>query len=146
MEPFIFPLLLLLPGSSVKFDAQGTEVELSKEDLLISPLSKEGFVSESDGKFTVVLDTELTVELVELGLVREFVSKVQQTRKDSGFEVVDHIKIYVYASNETNSVLTKYANDIKMDTLADVLEVCDVNGMQDVELNGETIKLKLEKV
>ena len=133
-------------GKTVKFDVQGEEVELSKEDLLISPLSKEGFVSESDGRFTVVLDTELTPELVELGLVREFISKVQQTRKDSGFEVVDHINIYVNASNETNEILNKYSKDICSGTLADSLETKEVSGMQDIELNSESVKLKVEKV
>ena len=133
-------------GKTVKFDVQGTEVELSKEDLLISPLSKEGFVSESDGKFTVVLDTELTPQLIELGLVREFISKVQQTRKDNGYEVTDHIKIFVFASNEMNDVLKKYSKDICSGTLANEFEVVIIDNMQDVELNGENIKLKLEKV
>ena len=133
-------------GKTVKFDVDGTEVELSKEDLLISPLSKEGFVSESDGKFTVVLDTELTPELVELGLVREFISKVQQTRKDNGYEVTDHIEIYVSASDETNKVLEKYSKDICSGTLANHLKVVIIEDMQDVELNGENIKLKLDKV
>ena len=122
------------------------EGELSKEDLLISPISKEGFVSESDGTFTVVLVTELTPELLELGLVREFVSKVQQTRKDNGYEVVDHIKIYVNAGSETNAVLTKFKKDICADTLADDMFVGEVKGGLNVELNGEEICLKLEKV
>ena len=132
-------------GETVKFDAQGTVVELAKEDLLISPISKEGFVSESDGTFTVVLVTELTAELLELGLVREFVSKVQQTRKDLGFEVVDHIKIFVNANDDTNSVLEKYKADICDDTLADEMVVGEVDGII-VELNSENIIIKLEKV
>ena len=74
-------------GKTVKFDADGTEIELSKEDLLISPISKEGFTSEGDGTYTVVLSTEITKELADLGLYREFVSKVQQTRKDSGLKM-----------------------------------------------------------
>ncbi len=133
-------------GETVKFDAQGTEVELSKEDLLISPISKEGFVSESDGTFTVVLVTELTPELLELGLVREFVSKVQQTRKDAGFEVVDHIKIYVNASNETNAVLEKFKAEVCGDTLADEMVVGESADLQVVEINGESVGLKLVKV
>ena len=132
-------------GKTVKFDAQGTEVELSKEDLLISPISKEGFVSESDGTFTVVLVTELTPELLELGLVREFISKVQQTRKDNGFEVVDHIKIFVNASAETNAVLEKFKAELCEGTLADAVVVGDDSGA-DVEVNGESVKLRLEKV
>ena len=133
-------------GETVKFDAQGTEVELSKEDLLISPISKEGFVSESDETFTVVLVTELTPALLELGLVREFVSKVQQTRKDAGFEVVDHIRIYVNASNETNAVLEKFKAEVCGDTLADEMIVGESADLQVVEINGESVGLKLVKV
>ena len=133
-------------GETVKFDADGTEIELSKEDLLISPISKPGFSSEGDGKITVVLSTELTPELLELGLVREFVSKVQQARKDSGFEVTDHINVYVSASNETNVVLEKYAKDICKDTLANSLEISVKENSQKVELNGETIMLSLERL
>ena len=125
---------------------QAISCELSKEDLLISPISKEGFTSESDGKVTVVLSTELTPELVELGLVREFVSKVQQTRKDNGYEVVDHIKIYVSASSETNAIIEKYKNDICADTLADELFIDEKNDSANVDINGETVKLALEKV
>lgn len=133
-------------GGTVKFDADGTEVELSKEDLLISPISREGFVSESDGKFTVVLVTELTKELEELGTIREFISKVQQTRKDTGFEVVDHIKIYAYGDSETNSVLEKYAKEINEGTLADSLEIVEKAGQTDIELNEINVKLLIEKI
>ena len=134
-------------GETVKFDADGTEVELSKDDLLIAPISKEGFTAEGDGKYTVVLSTELNKELLELGLYREFVSKVQQTRKDNGYEVVDHIEIFVKASIETEAVLAKFAEEIARDTLADRLHfVNDTNELADVEINGEMIKLKLQKV
>ena len=133
-------------GETVKFDADGTEVELAKEDLLISPISKEGFTSEGDGRITVVLSTELTPELLSLGLYREFVSKVQQTRKDMGFEVTDHIEIFVKASAETEKVIVHFAEEIAGDTLADKIELAnDVNGLADVDLNGETIKLMLKK-
>ncbi len=131
-------------GGTVKFDADGTEVELSKEDLLISPISREGFVSESDGKITAVLVTELTTELVELGLVREFISKVQQTRKDIGLEVTDHINIFVNASTETNVVLSKYETEITSGTLADSLTIGETDGTS-IDLNGENITLKLVK-
>ncbi len=130
-------------GETVKFDVDGEVVELAKEDLLISPISKEGFTSESDGKFTVVLSTEITPELAELGLVREFISKVQQARKDNGFEVVDHIEIYVSASSETNSVFEKYENMICEDTLADKLVVEAKADAQKLDLNGEEINLFL---
>ncbi len=133
-------------GETVKFDADGVEVELAKEDLLISPISKEGFTSESDGKYTVVLSTELTKDLIELGLIREFISKVQQTRKDSGFEVTDHIKITVFASNETNAIFETYKEDVKEGTLADSLVVEDNSKVSVIDLNGEDVKLLIEKI
>ncbi len=133
-------------GETIKFDADGVQVELAKEDLLISPISKEGFTSESDGKYTVVLSTELTKELLNLGLIREFVSKVQQTRKDSGFEVTDHIKICVFASSETNEILNSYQKDIKEGTLADEFAIENNAKSIETELNGETVKLYIEKV
>ena len=133
-------------GETVKFDADGTEVELSKEDLLISPVSKEGFTSEGNGKVTVVLSTEITPELAELGLVREFISKVQQTRKDSGFEVTDHINIYVSGTQETNAVFEKYSKDICHDTLADALYVENKAEATSIDLNGEDVKLLLVKI
>ena len=132
-------------GGTVKFDAQGTEVELAKDDLLIAPVSKEGFTSETDGKLTVILSTHLTDELIELGLVREFISKVQQTRKDSGFEVTDHINIYACGNDKTNSVLEKYKNDICAGTLADRLEIKQTEKMAEIEFNDEKLKLKIEK-
>ena len=133
-------------GETVKFDADGTVVELAKEDLLISPISKEGFTSESDGKFTVVLSTELTPELVDLGNVRELISKVQQTRKDNGYEVVDHIKIYVSGSKNFNELMQKFAKDVCDDTLADGLFVEEKAGAVVIDINGEEVKLYLEKV
>ena len=133
-------------GETVKFDADGTEVELSKEDLLISPISKAGFTSESDGKFTVVLSTELTEELVNLGNVRELISKVQQTRKDNGYEVVDHIKIYVSGSDKFNALVNAFKKDICDDTLADELFVEAKSGAIEIDINGDAVKLYLERV
>ena len=132
-------------GKTVKFDANGTEVELSKEDLLISPISKEGFSSEGDGKVTVVLSTELTPELVELGFVREFISKVQQARKDSDFEVTDHIIIFATSTNETNKLIEKYSKDICADTLADSLYIESKEDSKKVDINGEIVEISLVK-
>ncbi|MBQ8451993.1 MAG: isoleucine--tRNA ligase [Clostridia bacterium] len=132
-------------GETVKFDADGTNIELSKEDLLISPISKEGFTADSNGKVTVVLSTELTKELENLGLVREFISKVQQTRKDTGFEVTDHILIEAKADGETEKVLEEYAEMIKHDTLADSFKLCEDETMIEIDLNGENVKLKITK-
>ena len=135
-------------GKTVSFDANGTLVELSKDDLLINPVSKEGFVSEGDGTYTVILNTELTPELLELGFVREFVSRVQQTRKDNGYEVTDHINIFVEATSEVLKVLQKFEKSVCSDTLADSLTVKENNNLSDldVELNDKKLKLTLQKV
>ena len=76
------------------FNFDGTEVELTKDDLLIDTAQMEGFVSEGDNTVTVVLDTNLTPELIEEGLVREIISKIQTMRKEAGFEVMNHIALY----------------------------------------------------
>lgn len=133
-------------GNVVSFNANGIVVELSKDDLLISMVNKEGYVAETDGKFTVVLDTILTPELIDLGFVREFVSKVQQTRKDNGFEVTDHINIFVYGTENSNQVLRKYADNICEDTLADKLFVESKPNQVDAIINDETVKLLIKKV
>lgn len=129
----------------VKVNIEGTEVEFSKDDLLVTPVSKEGFVSETNGVITVILSTELTTELIELGLVREFSSKIQQTRKDSGFEVIDHIEIYASSNEKINNFLTKYANTICQDTLADKLEIKNCEKTIDIDLNGDIVKVYLSK-
>lgn len=129
----------------VKVNIEGTEVEFSKDDLLVTPVSKEGFVSETNGVITVILSTELTTELIELGLVREFSSKIQQTRKDSGFEVIDHIEIYASSNEKINNFLTKYANTICQDTLADKLEIKNCEKTIDIDLNGDIVKVYLAK-
>ncbi len=107
------------------------------------PISKEGFTSESDGKFTVVLNTELTTELKELGLVREFISKVQSLRKEKGFEVTDHISISVSGDDEICGVLNKYSSDIKSGTLADNFEVKNVENSTEIELNDKIINVNI---
>lgn len=130
-------------GESVSFEVDGETVSLSKDDLLIMPISKEGFTSESDGKFTVVLNTELTTELKELGLVREFISKVQSLRKEKGFEVTDHISISVSGDDEICGVLNKYSSDIKSGTLADNFEVKNVENSTEIELNDKIINVNI---
>ena len=80
---------------ALKFDVDGVAVELTKDDLLIDMAQKEGYVSQEDNKMTVVLDTNLTPELVEEGFVYEIISKIQTMRKESGFEVTDHIRVSI---------------------------------------------------
>ena len=133
-------------GENLKFDVDGTEVELSKEDLLIEMAQKPGYVSQEDGGMTVVIDTNLTQELIEEGYVYEIISKIQTMRKDSGFEVMDHIhlslsgneKLYDIAVRNTSSICTKVlADQIQKDvTLANEKEW---------DINGEKLTIGVEK-
>ncbi len=131
---------------ALKFDFDGTEVVLSEEDLLIEMSQKEGYVEQSDNKITVVFDTNLTPELVEEGMVRELISKIQTMRKDAGFEVMDKIAIYL----EGNDVLAKYLTDnqdyVMKETMADTVSVGSVAGFtKEWDINGEHVTLGVEK-
>ena len=97
----------------------GTEAKLERDDLLIDVKQVEGYLSTSDYGVTVVLDTNLTEELLEEGMVRELVSKIQNMRKDSGFEVMDHIVITAGGSERVCDILRRNADEICAQTLAD---------------------------
>lgn len=118
------------------FTVDGEEIALGKDDVLITVLNKEGYSVQSGGGITVILDVTLTPELIEEGYMREIVSKVQTMRKDSGFEVTDHIALYYDGDAEIEAVIEKYKDEIADDVLADRvekksdLEKRDVNGKQ----------------
>lgn len=118
------------------FTVDGEEIALGKDDVLITVLNKEGYSVQSGGGITVILDVTLTPELIEEGYMREIVSKVQTIRKDSGFEVTDHIALYYDGDAEIEAVIEKYKDEIAGDVLADRvekksdLEKRDVNGKQ----------------
>ncbi len=120
------------------------EVEFAESDLLISVKNKDGFASETDGEITVVLDTELTPELIEEGIMREIVSKIQTMRKEAGFEVVDHIKVGYNADGIAKKVLDK------QEYLKDVLgEAADENlkgYIKEWDINGNKVTLSVEKL
>ena len=132
------------------FEANGQAVELTEADVLVTAVKKEGLVSETDGQVTVVLDTNLTPELIELGFVRELTSKLQTMRKEAGFEVADHIRIGYQGSDKVKGVFEKYAADIASDTLADTLADSlsgDLSGYEkDWDINGEAVRLSVERV
>lgn len=132
----------------IAFDVNGTEVKLAEEDLLIDISQKEGYVTEADNTVTVVLDTNLTDELVEEGFVYEVISKVQTMRKDSGFEVMDHIKVYISGSDRVVSVVQKHENPIGEKVLADafVYGVSELPNAKTWNINGENTEIGLERV
>jgi len=122
----------------------GTVAKLERDDLLIDVKQIEGYLSTSDYGVTVVLDTNLTEELIEEGIVRELVSKIQNMRKDSGFEVMDHIVITIGGSERVSDILRRNAEEICTQTLADNVVYAD--GGKEWNINGETVSLSVAKV
>ena len=129
------------------------DVKLSEEDLLITMTQMEGYVTEGDNTVTVVLDTNLTPELVEEGFVREIISKIQTMRKEAGFEVMDKISIYYHADEKVADIFNKYENDIMGDVLGtEVVAEADSfdsgeNGIycKEWNINGEKVLLGVKK-
>ena len=102
----------------MKFDIDGAAVELSRDDCLISPAQKPGFVAESERDMTVVIDTNLTPELIEKGFVREVISKLQTMRKEAGFDVVDRIAVTYQTTDVLAAVIAKNEPAISSAVLA----------------------------
>lgn len=102
----------------LSFEFDGQSVELTKDDLLIDMTQKQGFISETDNTVIVVLDTRLTPELIEEGFIREIISKIQTMRKEAGFEVTDHITVYVQDNESISSVLRQNETFIKNEVLS----------------------------
>ena len=129
------------------FDFDGGHVELSKEDLLIDTAQTEGYVTEGDNTVTVVLDTRLTPELLEEGFYRELVSKIQTMRKEAGFEVMDHIYVYVDRNEKIAEVIKKYSDQLKGEVMADSITLGAMSGYtKEWNINGEDVMLGVAKV
>ena len=136
----------LTKDGALKFDVNGTEVVLTQEDLLIEPTRVEGYVSQSDSKLTVVLDTNLTPELIEEGFVRELISKIQTMRKEAGFEVMDHIRVYCEGNDRIADILGRYGNQISGSVLANDIVIGRAGGYaKEWNINGEKVILGVEK-
>ena len=129
------------------FTVNGGEVSLAEEDLLIEMSQKEGYVSEADNQVTVVLDTNLTPELVEEGFVYEVISKLQTMRKDAGFEVMDHIRAAVNGNARIAEIVTRNKAAIAEKVLADeILSETALKTEKEWNVNGETVTLGVEKI
>ena len=127
---------------SITIALDGTEEVIEKDDLLIEALQTEGYVSESNNGVTVVLDTNLTDELVEEGFVREIISKIQNMRKDSGFEVMDHIKVYQSGNDRIKDILLRNEDTIKREVLATDIITDSMDGIsKEWTINGEACVL-----
>ena len=132
---------------ALTFNFDGAEVVLTREDLLIDMAQTEGYVSEGDNTVTVVLDTNLTPELVEEGFYRELVSKIQTMRKEAGFEVMDHIYVYADNNDTITGIIKKYADQLKGEVLADSITLGQMAGhAKEWNINGETVMLGVAKV
>ena len=129
-------------SGALKFDVDGTEVVLTKEDLLIDTAQIPGFVSEQDKNITVVLDTNLTPELVKEGMLREVASKIQTMRKEADFQVTDHIIIYVADNAEMEAMMTEHAEEVKGYVLADEIVTGSMDGYsKSWNVNGHKVTL-----
>ena len=132
---------------TLKFNApDGTAIELTKEDLLIDSSKKDGYVTEEDAHTTVVLDTNLSEELVAEGLMREVISKVQTMRKEAGFEVMDHIVISIRTTGKLLQAVDKYKDTILHDCMADELREEAPHGYtKSWDINGIDAEIGVEK-
>ena len=137
----------LQKDSALKFTAGDVEVSLTEEDLLIEMTQKEGYVTEADNSMTVVLDTNLTPELIEEGFVLELISKIQTMRKDAGFEVTDHIRVAFADNDKIEEIAQKHEKEIAGKVLADALSVKnELSVAKEWNVNGENVKISVERV
>ena len=131
----------------LKLDINGNDVELTEEDLLIETAQTEGYVSESDGETSVVLDTNLTPELIEEGFVREIISKIQTMRKEAGFEVMDKIVVYAHGNDKIQEVMKAHEDEIKSEVLADEMVLGETDGyVKEWNINKEAVTMGVKKL
>ena len=129
----------------LKLSVSTGEISLERDDVLIETEQTEGFYTLTENGVTVALDTTLTPELVEEGFVREIVSKIQTMRKNSGFEVMDHINITISGNDKLAEVVMKNREQISSDVLAESIASADEADGTDWEINGEKVNIKIEK-
>ena len=131
----------------LKLDINGNNVELTEEDLLIETAQTEGYVSESDGETSVVLDTNLTPELIEEGFVREIISKIQTMSKEAGFEVMDKIVVYAHGNDKIQDVMKAHEDEIKSEVLADEMVLGETDGyVKEWNINKEAVTMGVKKL
>ena len=134
-------------NGQLTLDIDGQEIVLLEADLLIDTAQKEGYVTESDNEIAVVLDTNLTPELIEEGFVRELVSKIQTMRKEAGFEVTDRIHVYVKDSQKIESIVKAHESEIKGEVLAEEITFDTTSGYEkEWKINSENVTMAVEKL
>ena len=140
---------ILRSGKPLSFDIEGTAVELAEEDLLIESTQKSGFMAETEGELTVVLDTNLSPELLEEGFMREVISKLQTMRKEASFEVTDHIEVSYWGSEHAQKQIQVNEQTIAKEVLADqIFEGGSLEGAYEKEwnVNGEKVSFAVKRV
>ena len=131
----------------LKLDIDGEKIVLLEEDLLIDMAQMEGYVSESDHTITVVLDTNLTPELIEEGFVRELVSKIQTMRKEAGFEVMDKIRVYAKDNDKIVDIMKNHGDEIKSEVLAEDIVTGETKGYEkEWNINSEKVTMAVERI
>jgi len=132
---------------TLTIQVEGSDEALAEEDLLIEAAQMEGYISDTDHGVTVVLDTNLTPELLEEGFVREVISKIQTMRKDAGFEVMDHIRVSMQDNDKVREIVQKNETSIKGDVLSDEMVYDGASGYtKEWSINGEKVTLGVEKL
>ena len=136
----------LKSDGALKFEVDGTEIVLAEEDLLIDMAQKDGFVAEADNYVTVVLDTNLTEELIEEGFVYEVISKIQTMRKEADFEVMDHIKVSLSSNDKVAGIVLKNEAMISGKVLAESITTGETLAVsKEWNVNGEMVTISIEK-
>ena len=131
----------------LKLNVAGQDIELTKEDLLIEMTQMEGFVANSDKGITVVMDTNLTPELINEGFVREIISKIQTMRKDADFEVMDKIAVTVSGNDKIAKLMEDNSEQIQKVCLADSILQGEATGVvKEWDINGEKVSFGVEKI
>ena len=133
-------------GEVEVINVNGTEIELNKESLLVTMQGLEGYAFSGEGSIGVVLDTTITEELKEEGHLREIISKIQNMRKESGFEVADRINLYVSGNELLEKVVDKFQANIKTDTLTDNIFYNEDKNYVEANINGEKLSMLVEKL
>ena len=132
-------------GNTITLNISGNDIDITYDMLDIRINSKEGFNASNEGNNFIILNTTLTDELIDEGIVREFVSKVQQIRKTNDYEMMDNINIYYSHNDEFNKSIKNYIDFIKKETLAIDLIESDENYENTYDLNGIELGIRLEK-
>jgi isoleucyl-tRNA synthetase len=140
-------MALFKKGETVTLEVEGTKVELAEQDVLSESVDKAGMVAETDYGVTVVLDTNLTPELIEEGFVREIISKIQTMRKEAGFEIQDNIHVYYSNNARIAEIMKKNEKEIAKEVLALAMTEGSAEGYtKEWNVNGEKVKITVAKI